>query len=176
MQAYRSTEQSSAGSGSLSGHRRARCCSSRSRYRSSSSNLRNPVKAGSRPPAAKAGALPCVACFAGGLELPVLTDTKLVRMIRGLAVSVPVRAFFTLFRPLIWVLEWSTEVVLHWLRLQPPGANDEVLSEAERDVDAQCAAARAYAFGRWQQHRAAAGPEVQDMVARRDTGQLESRR
>jgi putative hemolysin len=49
----------------------------------------------------------------------------------ALAVSVPVRVFFTLFRPLIWVLEWSTEVVLHWLGLQPPGADDDVLSEAE---------------------------------------------
>jgi putative hemolysin len=49
----------------------------------------------------------------------------------ALAVSAPVRVFFTLFRPLIWVLEWSTEVVLHWLGLQPPGADDDVLSEAE---------------------------------------------
>jgi CBS domain containing-hemolysin-like protein len=49
----------------------------------------------------------------------------------ALAVSAPVRAFFTLFRPLIWVLEWSTEVVLGWLGLQPPGAENDVLSEAE---------------------------------------------
>src|SRR5207244_6007030 len=49
----------------------------------------------------------------------------------ALVVSVPVRAFFTVFRPLIWVLEWSTEVVLRWLGLQPPGADDDVLSEAE---------------------------------------------
>jgi CBS domain containing-hemolysin-like protein len=49
----------------------------------------------------------------------------------ALAVSAPVRAFFTLFRPLIWVLEWATELVLRWLGLQPPGAEDEVLSEAE---------------------------------------------
>jgi len=49
----------------------------------------------------------------------------------ALALSAPVRAFFTLFRPLIWVLEWSTEVVLGWLGLQPPGAEDDVLSEAE---------------------------------------------
>jgi len=49
----------------------------------------------------------------------------------ALAVSAPVRAFFTLFRPFIWVLEWATELVLHWLGLKPPGADDEVLSEAE---------------------------------------------
>jgi CBS domain containing-hemolysin-like protein len=49
----------------------------------------------------------------------------------ALAVSAPVRAFFTLFKPFIWVLEWATELVLHWLGLQPPGAEDEVLSEAE---------------------------------------------
>jgi putative hemolysin len=49
----------------------------------------------------------------------------------ALAVSAPVRAFFTLFKPFIWVLEWATELVLHWLGLKPPGAEDEVLSEAE---------------------------------------------
>jgi CBS domain containing-hemolysin-like protein len=49
----------------------------------------------------------------------------------ALAVSAPVRAFFTLFKPFIWVLEWATELVLRWLGLQPPGAEDEVLSEAE---------------------------------------------
>jgi putative hemolysin len=49
----------------------------------------------------------------------------------ALAVSAPVRAFFTIFRPLIWMLQRSTEVVLRWLGLQPPGAEDDVLSEAE---------------------------------------------
>jgi magnesium and cobalt exporter, CNNM family len=49
----------------------------------------------------------------------------------ALAVSAPVRAFFAIARPLIWVLERSTEVVLRWLGLQPPGADDDVLSEAE---------------------------------------------
>src|SRR5881397_1653868 len=49
----------------------------------------------------------------------------------ALALSAPVRAFFTVFRPLIWVLQRSTEVVLRWLGLQPPGAEDEVHSEAE---------------------------------------------
>jgi putative hemolysin len=34
-------------------------------------------------------------------------------------------------RPLIWVLQRSTEVVLRWLGLQPPGADDDVHSEAE---------------------------------------------
>jgi magnesium and cobalt exporter, CNNM family len=49
----------------------------------------------------------------------------------ALAVSSPVRAFFGLFRPLIWVLMQSTELVLRSLGLQPPGAEDAVHSEAE---------------------------------------------
>jgi putative hemolysin len=49
----------------------------------------------------------------------------------ALAVSAPVRAFFTLLGPLIWVLQRSTEIVLRALGLQPPGAEDEVHSEAE---------------------------------------------
>ena len=49
----------------------------------------------------------------------------------ALAVAVPVRTFFVAFRPLIWFLEASTEVVLRWLGLQPPGSEDQVLSEAE---------------------------------------------
>src|SRR5919204_281729 len=49
----------------------------------------------------------------------------------ALAVSAPVRAFFVVFRPLIWVLQRSTEIVLRSLGLQPPGGEDEVLSEAE---------------------------------------------
>jgi CBS domain containing-hemolysin-like protein len=49
----------------------------------------------------------------------------------ALAVSSPVRAFFGIFRPLIWVLQRSTEVVLRALGLQPPGGEDEVHSEAE---------------------------------------------
>ncbi len=49
----------------------------------------------------------------------------------ALFVSAPVRMFFTLMRPLVWFLQRSTEIVLRWLRLQPPGANDDVHSEAE---------------------------------------------
>ncbi len=49
----------------------------------------------------------------------------------ALAVSAPVRAFFGIFRPLIWILQRSTEVVLLALGLQPPGAEDSVHSEAE---------------------------------------------
>jgi putative hemolysin len=49
----------------------------------------------------------------------------------ALFVSAPVRAFFIALRPLIWFLQKSTEVVLLWLGLQPPGAEDDVLSEAE---------------------------------------------
>ena len=39
----------------------------------------------------------------------------------ALAVSAPVRAFFILLRPLIWILQRSTELVLKWLGLEPPG-------------------------------------------------------
>jgi magnesium and cobalt exporter, CNNM family len=49
----------------------------------------------------------------------------------ALFVSAPVRGFFIALRPLIWFLQRSTEVVLRWLGLQPPGAEDDVLSEAE---------------------------------------------
>jgi len=49
----------------------------------------------------------------------------------ALFVSAPVRAFFILARPLIWVLQGSTELVLRWLGQEPPGAEGEVHSEAE---------------------------------------------
>jgi putative hemolysin len=49
----------------------------------------------------------------------------------ALAVSAPVRGFFILFRPLIWLLQRSTEGILHGLRLEPPGAVHEAHSEAE---------------------------------------------
>src|SRR5512133_681668 len=49
----------------------------------------------------------------------------------ALAVAGPVRAFFTLFNPLVWVLQRSTEVVLRLFGLEPPGAEGEVHSEAE---------------------------------------------
>jgi CBS domain containing-hemolysin-like protein len=49
----------------------------------------------------------------------------------ALFVSAPVRGFFIALRPFIWFLQKSTEVVLRWLGLQPPGAEDDVLSEAE---------------------------------------------
>ena len=49
----------------------------------------------------------------------------------ALFVVAPVRGFFIVMRPLIWFLQRSTEVVLRWLGLQPPGADDDVHSEAE---------------------------------------------
>jgi magnesium and cobalt exporter, CNNM family len=49
----------------------------------------------------------------------------------ALIVAAPVRGFFIVFRPLIWFLQRSTEIVLRWLRLTPPGAENDVLSEAE---------------------------------------------
>jgi putative hemolysin len=49
----------------------------------------------------------------------------------ALWVSAPVRAFFTVAQPLIWVLQRSTEVVLRWIGVAPPGAERDVLSEAE---------------------------------------------
>jgi CBS domain containing-hemolysin-like protein len=43
----------------------------------------------------------------------------------------PVRAFFGVFAPLIWVLQRSTEAVLRAFGLEPPGAEREAMSEAE---------------------------------------------
>jgi putative hemolysin len=49
----------------------------------------------------------------------------------ALRVAAPVRAFFTVAQPLIWVLQRSTNVVLGWFNVEPPGAERDVLSEAE---------------------------------------------
>ena len=49
----------------------------------------------------------------------------------ALAVSAPVRGFFVLFQPLIWILQRSTELILRALGLEPPGGEGDVHSEAE---------------------------------------------
>jgi CBS domain containing-hemolysin-like protein len=49
----------------------------------------------------------------------------------ALAVSTPVRVFFTVLGPLIWLLERSTEFVLRLLGQEPPGADHEAHSEVE---------------------------------------------
>src|SRR5881227_4459087 len=49
----------------------------------------------------------------------------------ALFVSAPVRAFFTVLGPLIWVLQRSTELVLRALGEEPPGAEHEAHSEVE---------------------------------------------
>jgi putative hemolysin len=49
----------------------------------------------------------------------------------ALALSTPVRLFFVVFRPLIWLLQESTAVILRALGLEPPGAEHEAHSEAE---------------------------------------------
>ncbi len=49
----------------------------------------------------------------------------------ALAVAAPVRAFFTTFSPLVWVLRRSTEFVLQTFGLEPPGAEVDAMSEAE---------------------------------------------
>jgi CBS domain containing-hemolysin-like protein len=49
----------------------------------------------------------------------------------ALWVAAPVRAFFVLVGPIVWVLEASTEVVLKTLGLEPPGAETAAMSEAE---------------------------------------------
>ncbi len=49
----------------------------------------------------------------------------------ALSVSAPVRAFFVIAQPLIWVLQRSTNVILGWFNVEPPGAERDVLSEAE---------------------------------------------
>jgi putative hemolysin len=49
----------------------------------------------------------------------------------ALAVSTPVRWFFIVMRPLIWLLQESTNLALRALNLEPPGAEHEAHSEAE---------------------------------------------
>ncbi len=49
----------------------------------------------------------------------------------ALAVSTPVRWFFIGLRPLIWLLQSSTTLILRGLGLEPPGAEHEAHSEAE---------------------------------------------
>jgi CBS domain containing-hemolysin-like protein len=49
----------------------------------------------------------------------------------ALWVSAPVRAFFALFAPFVWVLRKATDLVLHLLGLASPAAEREPLSEAE---------------------------------------------
>jgi len=52
----------------------------------------------------------------------------------ALAVSTPVRGFFVLMAPLIWILQRSTEWILGLLGQQPPGAEGLVHSEAELKI------------------------------------------
>src|SRR6266480_392525 len=49
----------------------------------------------------------------------------------ALGVSAPVRAFFVIANPLIWILQSSSELILRGLGLESPGDEREVLSEAE---------------------------------------------
>ena len=49
----------------------------------------------------------------------------------ALALSAPVRVFFVVFAPLIWLLQRATELVLGLLGQEPPGADHEAHSEAE---------------------------------------------
>ena len=49
----------------------------------------------------------------------------------ALAVAAPVRGFFLIFKPLIWVLQRSSDAGLRGLGLQPPSGEMSVLSEAE---------------------------------------------
>src|SRR3954462_8543697 len=49
----------------------------------------------------------------------------------ALALSTPGRWFFIVFRPLIWLLQESTALILRALGLEPPGAEHEAHSEAE---------------------------------------------
>jgi CBS domain containing-hemolysin-like protein len=51
--------------------------------------------------------------------------------VTALAVSAPVQGFFVVMKPLIWVLQKSSEAILRFLGLQPPGGEMEVYSEAE---------------------------------------------
>jgi CBS domain containing-hemolysin-like protein len=49
----------------------------------------------------------------------------------ALVLSAPVRGFFTIMAPLVWLLQRATELVLGLLGQQPPGADHSAHSEAE---------------------------------------------
>ena len=49
----------------------------------------------------------------------------------ALWVAIPVRAFFGVFAPFIWVLQRASELVLRTFGIEPPGAEREAMSEAE---------------------------------------------
>jgi magnesium and cobalt exporter, CNNM family len=49
----------------------------------------------------------------------------------ALWVAIPVRAFITVFRPAIWFLQETTDLILRGFGLEPPGAERQVHSEAE---------------------------------------------
>jgi CBS domain containing-hemolysin-like protein len=49
----------------------------------------------------------------------------------ALSVAAPVRAFFLVFKPLIWVLQRSSEIGLNALGMKAPSGESGVLSEAE---------------------------------------------
>jgi CBS domain containing-hemolysin-like protein len=49
----------------------------------------------------------------------------------ALWVSAPVRGFFVLFGPIIWLLRRSTDLILQGFGLEPPGAERDVHSEVE---------------------------------------------
>src|SRR5581483_1410315 len=49
----------------------------------------------------------------------------------ALLVSAPVRGFFVLFGPVIWILRRATDLILQGFGLEPPGAERSVHSEAE---------------------------------------------
>src|SRR6516225_2718937 len=49
----------------------------------------------------------------------------------ALAVATPVRVFFVVCKPLIWLLQESTALILRALGLEEPGAEHEAHSEAE---------------------------------------------
>ena len=52
----------------------------------------------------------------------------------ALAVSGPVRTFIWVFKPLIWLLQQSSDGALRLLGLEPPGAEEAVYSEAELKI------------------------------------------
>src|SRR5262245_51453496 len=52
----------------------------------------------------------------------------------ALGVSTPVRSFFVVFRPLVWVLQRSTELLLGLVGLKAPGTEGAVHSEAELKI------------------------------------------
>src|SRR5213075_327844 len=75
----------------------------------------------------------------------------------ALTVALPVRAFFVVAMPLIWLLRRSTQFVLRLFGLEEPGAEGSVHSEAELKMLVSASTERGEIAGGGQQGLACLG-------------------